>query len=132
VLKKISNTNYDYAWASLGTGITFEASATEPVAPALGMHWFDLSSGILYTRVTDGVDEVWFESGGGTAGTLAHTHTQAVASTTWTINHNLGYYPTISLQTVGGVEFEAEITHTSVNQAVVSLVTATAGTARCT
>lgn len=65
------------------------------------------------------------------AASFAHVHTQASASATWTINHNLGRRPLVQLYTVGGVEFAAEITHTSVNQAVVTMASAIAGTARC-
>jgi hypothetical protein len=68
-------------------------------------------------------------SGGGGS---AYTHTQSTPATTWTINHNLGFRPDISLRTVGNVEFEGDITHTTINQSVVSLSVATAGSARCT
>jgi hypothetical protein len=60
-----------------------------------------------------------------------YTHTQSSPSPTWTINHNLGRKPDVTLLSVGGQEFEGTITHVSTNQAVVSLTTATAGTARC-
>lgn len=58
-------------------------------------------------------------------------HTQTLASNTWTINHNLGFKPTIELLTVGGVVFEGEIVHTSENQAIVYLTQSIAGTAAC-
>lgn len=58
-----------------------------------------------------------------------YTHTQSVASTTWTINHNKGYRPNVDLLTDGGVSFEAEITHISVNQVVVTLNSAITGLA---
>ena len=61
-----------------------------------------------------------------------YVHTQGSASDTWTINHSLGRKPKIALLTVGGVEFEGFIQHTSDNQAVASLSVAIAGTARCT
>lgn len=61
----------------------------------------------------------------------SYVHTQSVASTTWTINHNLGFRPSIELLTVGGVEFQADVVHVSENQALVYLVVATAGSARC-
>lgn len=64
-------------------------------------------------------------------GAAFYTHNQPVASATWVINHNLGYYPQISLFTVGGAEFEGEIVNITVNQAIVYLAVATAGSARC-
>lgn len=59
-----------------------------------------------------------------------YEHTQAAPSDTWTINHNLGYNPTVGLFTVGGVEFLGQVTHTTVNQTIVNLTEALAGTAR--
>ncbi len=67
-------------------------------------------------------------AGGG--GAAAYVHTQAVASASWSIPHNLGYYPTVSVFTVGGVEVEAAPIHTSVNVTVVSFAVPMAGTAR--
>ena len=69
----------------------------------------------------------------GLRGDLAasYKHTQTTPASTWTINHNLGRTPSIQLLTVGSVEFFADITHTSLNQAVVTLATATAGIAQC-
>lgn len=60
-----------------------------------------------------------------------YTHTQASPDIVWTINHNLGVKPVISLYTTGGVEFEGQITHINDNQAVVNLAASIAGSARC-
>lgn len=59
-----------------------------------------------------------------------YIHTQGSASDTWTINHNLGFRPNVELFTAGGVEFEAEVIHTTLNQCIVYLATAIAGSAR--
>jgi hypothetical protein len=55
---------------------------------------------------------------------------QASPATTWTINHNLGYRPSVQMFTVGGLEVLGEIQHTSNNQTLISFNTAVAGTAR--
>jgi hypothetical protein len=60
----------------------------------------------------------------------AYTHTQSTPSATWTINHNLGYRPSVELLTVGGVEFDASVVHTSINQTVVEIAMPIAGSAR--
>ncbi len=50
------------------------------------------------------------------------------ASGQWVVNHNLGFRPAaVQLLTVGGVEFEASIVHTSANQFVVSVSPPIAG-----
>lgn len=66
------------------------------------------------------------------ASSSVFTFTQSAASTTWTVNHNLGFRPDVSLTTVGGQEFEADIIHTSTNQCIVYLTSPLAGQARCT
>ena len=66
--------------------------------------------------------------------TKTYTHTQTVASTTWTINHGMGYRP--SVQTVVEVDGQnvvmlpKSITHASDNQVVVEFSIARTGTAR--
>jgi hypothetical protein len=54
------------------------------------------------------------------------------ASSTWTINHNFGYYPVVQLRTLGGNVFGGQVDHVSVNQAVATFVSPIAGYARCT
>ena len=61
---------------------------------------------------------------------LAYVHNQSLASLVWTINHNLGYVPSVELFDAGSQEFDAEVSHPTVNQAVISLTIATSGFAR--
>lgn len=65
------------------------------------------------------------------SGIVAYTHTQTTAAFIWTINHNLGRRPTITLFSVGSQVIDANIIHTSTNQAIAYFNIATAGTARC-
>jgi hypothetical protein len=65
--------------------------------------------------------------GGGGA---AYVHTQASPATTWTINHNLGFRPSVELLDSGSQEIDGDIAHPTVNQTVVTLNPATAGLAR--
>lgn len=62
--------------------------------------------------------------------TVPYTHTQGSAATSWTVNHNLGYNPVVSIFSTGGMEIIGEVLHTSINQTVLSFVEAIAGTAR--
>lgn len=64
-------------------------------------------------------------------GEVQYTHTQSVASDTWTVNHNLGYRPAVSVLSVGGKLMLADVVHTSANQAVVSFDQPTPGQAVC-
>ncbi len=65
-------------------------------------------------------------SGGGTS----LNFTQASPSTTWTINHNFGFWPATKLFTVGGLELEGEVNNPSLNQTVVTFAVPLAGKAR--
>jgi hypothetical protein len=69
-------------------------------------------------------------AGPASGGLAAYVHTQSTPATTWTINHNLGRYPSVELFNSGMQEIDAEIAHPSVNQTVVTLNPATAGLAR--
>lgn len=67
------------------------------------------------------------DSGDFAAGFL---HTQASASSSWLVNHNLGFNPTVSVRSAGGAEIEAEVLHTSVNQTIITFSVPVTGTAR--
>jgi hypothetical protein len=56
--------------------------------------------------------------------------TQVSPVTVWTINHNLGYRPSVQVFNVGGLEVLGEIQHTSNNQTIITFNIAMAGTAR--
>jgi len=47
--------------------------------------------------------------------------TQSVASASWTVNHNLGYKPFVTILNAGSQEVIAEVNHTNNNQFVVLL-----------
>jgi len=68
--------------------------------------------------------------GGGGSGNTAYVHQQATAATTWTINHGLGYRPSVELLDSGSQEIDGDVSHPSVYQTVVTLNPATAGLAR--
>ena len=88
--------------------------------------------GVLVADVIIGTafNSLPFDPGGVGGGLSAFVHNQASASFTWTINHNLGYRPSVELFDAGSQEFDAEVTHPTVNQTVVNLSVSTAGFAR--
>ena len=63
-------------------------------------------------------------------GGASYVHIQGTASTTWTINHNLGYRPSVELLDSGSQEIDADVSHPTINQTVVTLTPASAGLAR--
>ena len=50
----------------------------------------------------------------GPTGTLSYTHPQDLAATIWTVQHNMGYKPNISIE-VDSVIVEAKVEHIDVN-----------------
>jgi len=70
------------------------------------------------------------QGGLGSGGNAAYEFVQAAPATTWTINHNLGFRPSVEILDAGSQEIDGEISHPSVNQTVVTLNPASAGLAR--
>lgn len=60
----------------------------------------------------------------------SYEHVQSTPASTWIVNHNLGFHPSVSVRSTGGLELVAEVAHLSVNQAEIRLLTPFTGTAR--
>ena len=63
---------------------------------------------------------------------LAFIHQQWSPASVWTINHNLGVRPAVTILDVGGNEVQADVTHMSANQLLIRFAMALAGVARLT
>lgn len=59
----------------------------------------------------------------------SYTHTQSGASSTWTINHNLGYYPSVSVVDSGENLVIGDVTYISTNTLSVSFTASFGGKA---
>jgi len=60
-------------------------------------------------------------------GDLAYTHSQASASSTWTITHNLGKYPSVTVVDSGLNVQIGEILYNSLNQVTVTFAASFSG-----
>lgn len=80
----------------------------------------------VITAVTAGPQGPKGDAGAG------YVFTQPTSSAMWTINHNLGYKPSVDIYDSGSQQIQAEISHPSVNQTVILLTAPTAGFARLT
>lgn len=65
----------------------------------------------------------------GPAGGAGYVFTQDVAATTWTITHDLGRFPSLTLVDTAGDEMETDFRYLDANNVVVTFRAATAGTA---
>lgn len=78
------------------------------------------------------INEVAARNSGGSSTGIAYTHLQAVAASVWTINHNLGMRPAVTILDSGGMEVEADVMHTNANQTVIRFAIPISGVARLT
>ena len=111
------------------------ASGSAPANPYLGQTWYDSTLNVLNLRTASG----WTAIASGVAGSnVTYRHTQGAASTTWTINHNLGLVaPYICLIQIfvdvgAGVHkmmMPSDITFTNANSLTVSFTSAQDGIA---
>lgn len=60
---------------------------------------------------------------------LAYEHTQGVVSSSWVINHNLGFKPNVTVVDSAGTIYEGEIAYTNLNSLTVSFSQAFSGKA---
>jgi hypothetical protein len=58
-----------------------------------------------------------------------YVHTQGVASSTWTINHNLEYYPSIEVVDSAGTVVIGNYTYANVNTIIATFASPFAGKA---
>ena len=64
-----------------------------------------------------------------TVGRVSYIHTQGVSSSTWVINHNLGFNPNLTVQDSAGTIYEGEITYTNLVSLTVTFSSAFSGKA---
>ena len=58
-------------------------------------------------------------------------HTQSAPASTWSVNHNLGFRPDVTVYSLGGRETIADVLHLNDNQVEIYFAAPAAGAARC-
>jgi hypothetical protein len=106
-----------------GNGVLNGTGAPSSSLGENGDFYIDTSTNKMYGPKTSGV---WGEpvNLGGT-----YVHTQGVASTTWTINHNLEYYPSIEVVDSAGTVVIGNYTYVNVNTIIATFTSPFAGKA---
>jgi hypothetical protein len=95
----------------------------EPSEPAALPAMF-VNVPVAHDDLIDAVEEALLSAGVNGV----YEHVQSAASTTWTVNHNLGRSPaSVRVLSVGGVEISCDVIEISPNQLAVNLVTAQTG-----
>jgi len=97
-----------------GGGVTFQQLTDAIAGSALGST----------DELAEGVTNKYF-----TVGRVSYIHTQGVASNTWIINHNLGFYPNLTVQDSAGTIYEGEITYTNSDSLTVTFSSSFSGKA---
>jgi hypothetical protein len=62
-------------------------------------------------------------------GLVSYRHLQNVVSTTWIINHNLNFYPNVTVYNTAGDQVEGLVTHDNENKLTITFSSAVAGKA---
>jgi hypothetical protein len=73
----------------------------------------------------------WVDTGILGGESQSYTHTQGMASATWTVTHNLGRHPAIHIEDSVGNVVHGSIQHVSDSQAIVTFASVVTGTAVC-
>lgn len=71
------------------------------------------------------------EGGGGGGGGTGYVHTQTASSNNWTVNHNLGYYPNVTVVDSAGTNVVGEVVYESINKLTIKFSAAFSGKAYC-
>lgn len=83
---------------------------------------------IVVTQVTQGLTGTPGDIAPG-SGDANYVHNQNSASELWTVNHNLGKYPSVSVVDSAGDECEGEVKYVSINQVLLKFSAAFSGRA---
>jgi hypothetical protein len=103
-------------------------------APALELQWRlddPQAAWQAALRGTEALAAVLAPPGPPGAGVMRYEHQQVSPLAVWTVNHNFGYRPDVTLYSAGGMQVEAEILHTSLNQAIATFDIPFSGMALC-
>ena len=92
----------------------------------------DQLSTVAKSNLVVAINELAARESGGSSTGIAYTHVQLVAEAIWTVNHNLGMRPAVTILDSGGTEVEADVMHMSTNQLVIRFAIPLAGVARLT
>jgi hypothetical protein len=97
-----------------GGGVTLQQLSDAILASALGST----------DDLPEGISNLYFKTS-----RVAYTHTQSVASSTWVVNHNLSFYPNVTVKDSAGTIYEGEISYTSLGSLTLTFSSAFSGTA---
>lgn len=81
-------------------------------------------------KIEQGIQTAQATAEAGSGGSdVFYTHTQGVAAATWSITHNLGKFPAVTVVDSAGNQLLTSVSYTDANSLVVSFAGATSGKA---
>lgn len=98
--------------------------ATEPAARR---DFFDIRR--LMRNLTERVNVLEQGGGGGGPTGTDYVHIQSTAASVWTIDHNMGFWPNVTVVSSGNDQIEGDVEYTTINQVVITFSGAFAGRA---
>lgn len=82
----------------------------------------------IRVRTSAGWQDIAIQGAPGAA-MATYRHTQGTAAATWTVIHNLGRLPVVTVLDSSNQEIEAQVDHVSINQLTISFAGPTSGSA---
>ena len=75
-------------------------------------------------NLTEGITNLYFKTS-----RVSYVHLQGSPSSTWVVNHNLNFYPNVTVQDSAGTIYEGEISYTNLDSITVTFSSAFSGKA---
>ena len=72
-----------------------------------------------------------YDIGGSGSGDLSYVHTQSTVASTWTVTHNLGKYPSVTVVDSSNNEVIGDIQYTNTNSLKITFSSGFSGKAYC-
>lgn len=94
-----------------------------------GTEWIPLEQDGIVRKVA--ASSFGAGGGGGTGSGDSFTFTQSTPSSTWSVNHALGRYPSVTIIDSTGRLVEGDVEYVSLNSLIVTFAGAFGGTAVC-
>jgi hypothetical protein len=123
------------SWATnvVNPGATVTVSGSSPTGSATGSLWWSTEDGNLYVQANSPTGSTWVPAVSSVAGSTfgaTYTDIEAVAATTWSINHGLNTTtPIVQVYTGSRVMIPDSIRAVNANNLEITFAAATAGTA---
>jgi hypothetical protein len=108
---------------------TYTVNVTEPAPLNVVIRGVNAYRLVLTQTILQGPKGDKGDPGNSTGGDLTYTHNQMIAASTWTVNHNLGKYPAVTVVDSAGDHVLANINYPDTATVIITFSSSNAGKA---